>query len=127
MTFYSIEILRNKNPTEMDSTVLSQYPLVPNSAVPLRDRRSASMWWLAGLGKKERYQGLEKMWLACSCCWRHVDEHVLPDCVTFVAAINRRSENAAMSDVLNPVTSRYRTSARCSNQTTFTVARSPAW
>lgn len=40
---------------------------------------------------------------------RRVGEHVLPDCVTFVAATNRRTDKAAVSGILEPVKSRFGT------------------
>lgn len=38
---------------------------------------------------------------------RRVNGHVLPDCVTFVAATNRRSDRAGVSGILEPVKSRF--------------------
>jgi hypothetical protein len=40
---------------------------------------------------------------------RRVGEHVLPDCITFVAATNRRTDNAGVSGILDPVISRFAT------------------
>jgi hypothetical protein len=38
---------------------------------------------------------------------RRVNGHVLPDCVTFVAATNRRTDRAGVSGILEPVKSRF--------------------
>jgi hypothetical protein len=40
---------------------------------------------------------------------RRVGEHVLPDCVTFVAATNRRTDRAGVAGILEPVKSRFAT------------------
>jgi len=40
---------------------------------------------------------------------RRVNGHVLPDCVTFVAATNRRTDRAGVSGILEPVKSRFAT------------------
>lgn len=40
---------------------------------------------------------------------RRVGEHVIPDCVTIVAATNRRTDNAGVSYILDPVLSRFAT------------------
>lgn len=40
---------------------------------------------------------------------RRVGEHVLPDCIVFVAATNRRTDNAGVSYILDPVLSRFAT------------------
>ncbi len=38
---------------------------------------------------------------------RRVNGHVLPDCVTFIAATNRRSDRAGVAGILEPVKSRF--------------------
>lgn len=38
---------------------------------------------------------------------RRVNEHVIPDCVSFIAATNRRSDRAGVSGILEPVKSRF--------------------
>jgi len=38
---------------------------------------------------------------------RRVNGHILPDCVTFVAATNRRTDRAGVSGILEPVKSRF--------------------
>jgi hypothetical protein len=40
---------------------------------------------------------------------RRVNGHILPDCVTFVAATNRRADRAGVSGILEPVKSRFAT------------------
>lgn len=39
---------------------------------------------------------------------RHVNGHRIPDCVTFVAATNRRQDRAAVTGILEPVKSRFK-------------------
>src|SRR5262249_18048951 len=38
---------------------------------------------------------------------RRVNGHVLPDCVTFIAATNRRTDKAGVQGILEPVKSRF--------------------
>ncbi len=40
---------------------------------------------------------------------RRVNDHVLPDCVSFVAATNRRTDRAGVTGILEPVKSRFST------------------
>lgn len=40
---------------------------------------------------------------------RHIGEHKLPDCVTFIAATNRRSDRAGVNGLLEPIKSRFAT------------------
>jgi len=40
---------------------------------------------------------------------RHIGEHKIPDCVTFIAATNRRQDRAGVTGILEPVKSRFTT------------------
>jgi hypothetical protein len=65
-----------------------------------------TIWFLDDLGQGSAAVQAAYMQLLLA---RRVGEHVLPDCVTFVAATNDRSHNAAVSGILDPVISRFAT------------------
>lgn len=67
---------------------------------------SPTVWFLDDLGQATPavQAGFMQLLLA-----RRVDGHVLPDCVTFVAATNRRSDRAGVAGILEPVKSRFAT------------------
>jgi hypothetical protein len=65
-----------------------------------------TVWFLDDLGQASSAVQAAYMQLLLA---RRVGEHVLPDCITFVAATNRRTDNAAVSGILDPVISRFAT------------------
>ncbi|CAE6963135.1 hypothetical protein R70199_07477 [Paraburkholderia domus] len=65
-----------------------------------------TLWFLDDLGQGSAAVQAAYMQLLLA---RRVGEHVLPDCVTFIAATNDRSHNAAVSGILDPVISRFAT------------------
>lgn len=65
-----------------------------------------TIWFLDDLGQGSAAVQAAYMQLLLA---RRVGEHVLPDCVTFLAATNDRSHNAAVSGILDPVISRFAT------------------
>jgi hypothetical protein len=65
-----------------------------------------TIWFLDDLGQGSAAVQAAYMQLLLA---RRVGEHVLPDCVTFIAATNDRSHNAAVSGILDPVISRFAT------------------
>jgi hypothetical protein len=68
-----------------------------NSTSPL-------LWFLDDLGQASAAVQAAKMQLLLA---RRVGDHVLPDHVTFIAATNRRSDNAGVTGILDPVISRF--------------------
>ena len=64
------------------------------------------LWFLDDLGQASPAVQAAKMQLLLA---RRIGEHVLPDCVTFVAATNRRGDNAGVTGILDPVISRFAT------------------
>jgi hypothetical protein len=64
------------------------------------------IWFLDDLGQASPAVQAAKMQLLLA---RRVGDHVLPDHVTFVAATNRRTDNAGVSGILDPVISRFAT------------------
>jgi hypothetical protein len=64
------------------------------------------IWFLDDLGQASPAVQAAYMQLLLA---RRVGEHVLPDCVVFVAATNRRTDNAAVNGILDPVISRFAT------------------
>jgi hypothetical protein len=64
------------------------------------------LWFLDDLGQASPAVQAAKMQLLLA---RRIGDHVLPDCVTFVAATNRRNDNAGVSGILDPVISRFAT------------------
>ena len=70
-----------------------------NSTSPL-------IWFLDDLGQASPAVQAAKMQLLLA---RRIGNHVLPDHVTFVAATNRRTDNAGVTGILDPVISRFAT------------------
>ncbi|MCA8002797.1 MULTISPECIES: ATP-binding protein [Burkholderia cepacia complex] len=62
------------------------------------------VWFFDDLGQASPAVQAAKMQLLLA---RRIGEHVLPDCVTFVAATNRRSDNAGVTGILDPLISRF--------------------
>lgn len=65
-----------------------------------------TVWFLDDLGQATPAVQASFMQLLLA---RHINGHALPDCVTFVAATNRRQDRAGVSGVLEPVKSRFAT------------------
>lgn len=65
-----------------------------------------TVWFLDDLGQAPPAVQASYMQLLLA---RKVNEHALPDCVTFVAATNRRTDRAGVSGILEPVKSRFAT------------------
>lgn len=63
-----------------------------------------TVWFLDDLGQAPASVQASFMQLLLA---RRVNEHVLPPCVTFVAATNRRTDRANVSGILEPVKSRF--------------------
>lgn len=70
----------------------------------LRPAGRPLIWFLDDLGQASPAVQAAKMQLLLA---RRIGEHALPDHVTFVAATNRRSDNAGVSGILDPVLSRF--------------------
>ena len=66
--------------------------------------RTPTVWFLDDLGQASPAVQASYMQLLLA---RQVNGHRLPDCVTFVAATNRRSDRAGVSGILTPVISRF--------------------
>lgn len=64
------------------------------------------VWFIDDLGQASPAVQAAKMQLLLA---RRIGEHVLPDHITFVAATNRRVDNAAVSNILDPLKSRFST------------------
>jgi MoxR-like ATPase len=64
------------------------------------------LWFLDDLGQASTAVQAAKMQLILA---RRIGEHRLPDCVTFVAATNRHTDNAGVSRILDPLKSRFAT------------------
>jgi len=62
------------------------------------------LWFLDDLGQATPAVQAAYMQLLLA---RRVGEHKLPDCVTFVAATNRKSDRAGVNGILEPVKSRF--------------------
>jgi hypothetical protein len=67
---------------------------------------SPTVWFLDDLGQATPAVQASFMQLILA---RRVNGHILPDCVTFVAATNRRADRAGVSGILEPVKSRFAT------------------
>ena len=67
---------------------------------------SPTVWFLDDLGQATPAVQASFMQLILA---RRVNGHVLPDCVTFVAATNGRKDRAGVSGILEPVKSRFAT------------------
>lgn len=65
-----------------------------------------TVWFLDDLGQATPAVQASFMQLLLA---RRVNGHVLPDCVTFLAATNRRTDRAGVSGILEPVKSRFAT------------------
>lgn len=65
-----------------------------------------TVWFLDDLGQASAAVQASFMQLLLA---RRVNGHALPDCVTFVAATNRRVDKAGVSGILEPVKSRFAT------------------
>ena len=63
-----------------------------------------TVWFLDDLGQAAAAVQASFMQLLLA---RRVNGHALPDCVTFVAATNRRTDRAGVSGILEPVKSRF--------------------
>jgi hypothetical protein len=63
-----------------------------------------TVWFLDDLGQAPPSVQASFMQLLLA---RRVNGHVLPDCVTFLAASNRRTDRAGVSGILEPVKSRF--------------------
>lgn len=63
-----------------------------------------TVWFLDDLGQAPAAVQASFMQLLLA---RRVNGHVLPDCVTFVAATNRRTDRAGVTGILEPVKSRF--------------------
>jgi len=70
------------------------------------DAKQATVWFLDDLGQATPAVQASFMQLLLA---RRVNGHALPDCVTFVAATNRRTDRAGVSGILEPVKSRFAT------------------
>ncbi|RQR26346.1 ATP-binding protein [Burkholderia sp. Bp9143] len=66
--------------------------------------RRPLLWFLDDLGQASPAVQAAKMQLLLA---RRIGEHKLPDQVTFVAATNRRGDNAGVAGILDPVISRF--------------------
>jgi len=65
-----------------------------------------TVWFLDDLGQASPAVQASFMQLLLA---RRVNGHVLPDCVTFIAATNRRTDRAGVTGILEPVKSRFLT------------------
>lgn len=65
-----------------------------------------TLWFLDDLGQAAPAVQASFMQLLLA---RRIGEHRLPDCVTFVAATNRKADRAGVSGILEPVKSRFAT------------------
>jgi MoxR-like ATPase len=68
--------------------------------------KKPTVWFLDDLGQASPAVQASYMQLLLARC---VNGHALPDCVTFVAATNRRTDRAGVSGILEPVKSRFAT------------------
>jgi hypothetical protein len=68
--------------------------------------RRPLIWFLDDLGQASPAVQAAKMQLLLA---RRIGEHVLPSHVTFLAATNRRTDNAGVTGILDPVISRFAT------------------
>lgn len=68
--------------------------------------KDPTVWFLDDLGQAAPAVQASYMQLLLA---RRVNGHALPDCVTFIAATNRRTDRAGVSGILEPVKSRFGT------------------
>lgn len=66
--------------------------------------KKRTVWFLDDLGQASAAVQASYMQLLLA---RRVNGHALPDCVTFIAATNRRTDRAGVSGILEPVKSRF--------------------
>lgn len=66
--------------------------------------KKPTIWFLDDLGQANAAVQASYMQLLLS---RKIGEHHLPDCITFVAATNRKADRAGVSGILEPVKSRF--------------------
>ncbi|MCK9513675.1 MAG: ATP-binding protein [Pigmentiphaga sp.] len=85
-----------------DSSEATFLPFGELAAAMRAERRT--VWFLDDLGQASPAVQASYMQLLLA---RRVNGHVLPDCVTFVAATNRRTDRAGVSGILEPVKSRF--------------------
>ena len=76
-----------------------------NLAVALKVKKP-TVWFLDDLGQSPPAVQAAYMQLLLA---RSVNGHKLPDCLTFIAATNRRTDRAGVSGILEPVKSRFAT------------------
>jgi len=72
----------------------------------LQPRERPLIWFLDDLGQASPAVQAAKMQLLLA---RRIGEHKLPENVTFLAATNRRNDNAGVSGILDPLISRFAT------------------
>ncbi|WP_321853287.1 ATP-binding protein [Paraburkholderia tropica] len=72
----------------------------------LQARKRPLIWFLDDLGQAAPSVQAAKMQLLLA---RRIGEHKLPDNVTFLAATNRRKDNAGVSGILDPLMDRFAT------------------
>ncbi|MCP3712474.1 ATP-binding protein [Paraburkholderia sp. CNPSo 3274] len=72
----------------------------------LQPRKRPLIWFLDDLGQASPAVQAAKMQLLLA---RRIGEHKLPENVTFLAATNRRNDNAGVSGILDPLISRFAT------------------
>lgn len=103
------------HPAVADPTDAKGLPWVVNgdaTFLPFGELRQAiaavkpTVWFIDDLGQASPAVQTSFMQLLLA---RRVNGHILPDCVTFVAATNRRTDRAGVSGVLEPVKSRFET------------------
>lgn len=70
------------------------------------DSKTKTVWFLDDLGQAPPSVQASYMQLILA---RRVNGHILPDCVTFIAATNRRTDRAGVTGILEPVKSRFAT------------------
>lgn len=118
-----------KAATESGASLIVSHPVVsdPTDAKglpwPSADKQSATflpfgdlaravaatqptVWFLDDLGQAPPSVQASFMQLLLA---RRINDHVLPECVTFIAATNRRTDRAAVQGILEPVKSRFAT------------------
>lgn len=68
------------------------------------DAKKLTVWFLDDLGQASPAVQASFMQLILA---RRINGHALPDCVTFIAATNRRTDRAGVQGILEPVKSRF--------------------
>ncbi|HYE72078.1 MAG TPA: ATP-binding protein, partial [Blastocatellia bacterium] len=87
----------NKNATEATFLPFGELARALKATKP-------TVWFLDDLGQASPAVQASFMQLILA---RRVNGHALPDCITFVAATNRRTDRAGVSGILEPVKSRF--------------------